>query len=166
MPQTPSIILGRRIRIFPTSSNGQGFLKRISLLPDVSKSHRNDENPKGVRALTARHSKGATFQEGSVPRKESRKVRLVPSGLGGRCYRLIFVRGHSFGGEVPEEQQPRGRTPGFNTASPRHQGSYHRGSRELGLSEMTLAPIPTRVVDGYITEDGAYLVIKSSEKDN
>ena len=51
------------------------------------------------------------------------------------CYRWIFVRGCNFGGEAHGEQQPRGRAPYFSAASPRHQGSYHRGSRGLGLSD-------------------------------
>ena len=124
------------------------------------------ETPKGVRVSAARHPKGATFQEGSVPRKKSRRTRLVPSGLEGRCCRWVFIRGCSFGDEVPGEQQQRGRTAGVSAASPRHQGSYHWGNRELGLSEITFAPVPTRRVGGDVTKGEAHLLIRSSENDN
>ena len=79
-------------------------------------------------------------------------------GIGVRCCRWIFVRGCSFGGEVPEEQQPRGRRPVVSITSIHQQESLPRGGKERGLSKMTLGFVPSRTAGKGVTEGGAKLV--------
>ena len=65
----------------------------------------------------------------------------------------------------PSESLDReGECSAVGTAPPRHQGSYHRWSRGQGLSEITLAPAPTRIIGGGTTEGEARLVINSRKR--
>ena len=68
------------------------------------------------------------------------------------------------GAKPPESRDREEERSAVSTAPPHHQGSYHRGSRELGLSEITLALAPTRIIGGGTTEGEARLVINSRKR--
>ena len=133
---------------FPLHLTARGFRREFHNFLTSAHPIEKVRNPNGVRALTAGHSKGPTFQERSIPKNESQRVRHVPPGLGGRCCGWIFVRACYFEGKNPEEQKLRGRAPDVCAASPRHRGGNRRGRWELGLSEITFTPAPARIVGG------------------
>ena len=91
---------------------------------------------------------------------------MCPRGLGGRCYKLIFVRDTIIGGNPPIECDLKRECPSDSVASPCHQELQHQWHQERRPSKITPELISASMVSEGPTEGGPRLEARSSEEDN